>query len=372
MFWTAAPIILADPWRNVGFLYWAGTVQAPGSQLGHQGQGYRPSAKTELNCQRHPAARSSRFALERIPEEGVQREEQPMKLDKLGVWASLDGMTAAAGLEIAQHIEHCGYGALWMPESRGRNVLVHAAWLLAGTSKLVVASGIANIYARDAIAMASGQRGLNEQSDGRFLLGVGVSHAPIVNTFRGHVYGKPVATMRAYLEAMGKAPYSAPPPPEPPRTLVAALGPGMLTLAAELADGAHPYNVPPQHTAEARRLLGPEKLLCPEQMVVLETNPSEARRLARAALSRYLELDNYMNNWRRLGFGDKDLAGGGSDRFVDTIVAWGDEVAIRARIQEHWDAGADHVCVQPISFEASRQTLDERIIELLAPTPPAN
>jgi len=291
-----------------------------------------------------------------------------MKLGKLGVWASLDGLTAAAGLKIAKRIEHLGYAALWMPESRGRNVLVHAAWLLAGTGSLVVASGIANIYARDAMAMASAQRGLNEQSNGRFLLGIGVSHAPTVNTLRGHLYGKPVATMRAYLDAMRSTTYSAPPPPEPPSTIIAALGPRMLALAAELADGAHPYNVPPQHTAEARRLLGPDKLLNSEQMVVLETNPAEARRIARAALSRYLQLDNYVKNWRRLGFSDDDLAGGGSDRFLDANVAWGDEAAIRTRIQEHWDAGADHVCIQPIRLENSRETLDERILELLAPT----
>src|ERR1700693_6214929 len=290
-----------------------------------------------------------------------------MKLGKLGIWTSLDGVTAAAGLAIAKRIEGRGYAALWMPESRGRNVLVHAAWLLAGTDTLIVAPGIANIYARDAMAMASAQRGLNEQSGGRFLLGVGVSHVPMVNTLRGHVYGKPVATMRTYLDAMRPAPYMAPPPPEPPRTIIAALGPRMLALAAELADGAHPYNVPPQHTAEARRLLGPDKLLCPEQMVVLEANPSEARRIARAALSRYLQLENYVNNWRRLGFGDDDLAGGGSDRFLDANVAWGDEAAIRSRIQEHWDAGADHVCVQPIRLEGSRQIVDERILELLAP-----
>jgi len=248
-------------------------------------------------------------------------------------------------------------------------VLVHSAWLLAGTTKLVVASGIANIYARDAMAMASAQRGLNEQSNDRFLLGVGVSHAPTVSTLRGHVYGKPVATMRAYLQAMRAATYAAPPPPEPTLTVIAALGPRMLALAAELADGAHPYNVPPEHTAEARGILGTGKLVCTEQMVVLETNPSEARRVARAGLSRYLQLENYVKNWRRLGFGDDDLAGGGSNRFLDANVAWGDEAAIRVRIQEHWDAGADHVCIQPMRIEDSRQTLDERILELLGPDP---
>ena len=290
-----------------------------------------------------------------------------MKLGKLGVWTSLDSTTAALSLEIAKRVEARGYAALWIPESRGRNVLVNSAWLLAGTTKLIVAPGIANIYARDAMAMAAGQRGLNEQSGGRFLLGLGVSHVPTVNTLRGHVYGKPVATMRAYLEAMRAATYIAPPPPEPPLTILAALGPRMLALSAEHADGAHPYNVPPEHTAEARRILGPDKLLCPEQMVVLEKNPSEARRIGRAALDRYMKLDNYVNNWRRLGFTDDDFAGGGSDRFIDANVAWGDEAAIRARVQAHWDAGADHVCIQPLRLDGASQVLDERIVDLLAP-----
>jgi probable F420-dependent oxidoreductase len=290
-----------------------------------------------------------------------------MNLGKLGIWTSLDGVTAAAGLAIAKRVEARGYAALWMPESRGRNVLAHSAWLLAGTEKLIVAPGIANIYARDAMAMANAQRGLNEQSGGRFLLGIGVSHVPMVSTLRGHVYGKPVATMRAYLDAMRAAPYLAPPPPEPPLTIIAALGPRMLALSASHADGAHPYNVPPEHTAEARRILGPDKLLCPEQMVVLEKDPSEARRIARAALERYMKLENYVNNWRRLGFGDNDLAGGGSDRFIDANVGWGDEAAIRARVQQHWDAGADHVCIQPIRLQGSQQVLDERIVDLLAP-----
>ena len=290
-----------------------------------------------------------------------------MKLGKLGIWTGLDGVTAARSLEIAKRVEARGYSALWVPESRGRNVLVHSAWLLAGTQKLIVAPGIANIYARDAMAMAAGQRGLNEQSGGRFLLGLGVSHVPTVNTLRGHVYGKPVATMRAYLDAMRAAAYIAPPPPEPPLTILAALGARMLALSAEHADGAHPYNVPPKHTAEARHILGPHKLLCPEQMVVLEKNPSEARRIGRVALERYIKLDNYVNNWRRLGFTDDDFAGGGSDRFIDANVAWGEEAAIRARVQAHWDAGADHVCIQPIRLDGAAQLLDERIIDLLAP-----
>jgi probable F420-dependent oxidoreductase len=289
-----------------------------------------------------------------------------MQLGKLGVWAPMDVMTAAEGAAFAQRVEGWGYAALWLPESRGRNVLAHSAWLLANTSELIVAPGIANIYARDPMAMANGQRGLNEQSGGRFLLGIGVSHAPTVTGLRGHTYGKPVATMRAYLESMHAAPYLAPDPPERPLTIVAALGPRMMALSGELADGAHPYNVPPEHTAEARRILGPGKLLCPEVWVLLESDAEKARSAARQALGPYMRLDNYVNNWRRLGFGDEDFADGGSARFIDANVAWGTEAAIRQRIQEHWDAGADHVCIQSISPDGSRRP-DEKILAMLAP-----
>ena len=290
-----------------------------------------------------------------------------MQLGKLGVWAGLDAMTAADALAFAQRTERRGYAALWIPESRGRNALVNAAWLLAGTSSLVVATGIANIYARDAMATANAQRGLNEQSGNRFLLGLGVSHKPLVSTMRGHAYGKPVATMRAYLEAMRAAPYQAPPPSETPCTVLAALGPKMLALAAEMTDGAHPYCVTPEHTAQARKILGPGKLLCPEVMVLLETDPAKARAAARTALASYIQLENYANNWRRLGFGGDDLAGGGSNRFVDANIAWGDEGAIRKRLQLFWDAGADHVCIQSIHPSGSRTTIDERVFDLLAP-----
>jgi probable F420-dependent oxidoreductase len=278
----------------------------------------------------------------------------------------MDTMSAADGAAFAQRVEAWGYSALWLPESRGRNVLVHSSWLLANTKSLIVAPGIANIYARDPMAMKNGQRALAEQSGGRFLLGIGVSHRPSVEGLRGHTYGRPVATMRAYLEGMAAAPYAAPEPAEPPPTILAALGPRMLALSAELADGAHPYNVTPEHTAEARRILGPGKLLCPEVWVLLETDPAKARAAARQALAPYLRLDNYANNWRRLGFGDADLAGNGSDRLVDATVAWGNESRIRAAIQAHWDAGADHVCIQTIRPDGSRLP-DERLLAMLAP-----
>jgi probable F420-dependent oxidoreductase len=294
-----------------------------------------------------------------------------MELGKLGVWVGMDGMSAAAAAAFAKRVEDRGYGALWIPEGRGRNALVLSSWLLCHTKRLNVATGIANIYARDAVAMAGGQRTLAEQSDGRFLLGVGVSHRPTVEGVRGHAYGKPVATMRAYLQAMREAPYGAPQPSEAPLTIVAALGPRMMALSSELADGAHPYNTTPEHSAQARTILGPGKLLCPEVWVLLETDRTKARSAARRTLSRYLQLENYVNGWRRQGFGDADLAGGGSDRFLDAMVAWGDEDAIRARVQQHWDTGADHVCIQPISPQDAQDATGERVLDLLAPARPS-
>lgn len=288
-----------------------------------------------------------------------------MKLGKLAVWNFTDNMTAPEAAAFVQRLEGWGYGALWIPETVMRNTLVHAAWLLANTQRLVIATGIANIYARDAFAMNNANVTLNEQSGGRFLLGIGVSHAPLVQ-LRGHDYTKPVATMREYLIAMTKAICQAPPPPERPQTVIAALGPKMLELAREHADGAHPYNVTPEHTAQARAILGPDKWLCPEQKVLLETDPAKARKVARDQLGVYLTLENYCNNWRRLGFSDDDLSNGGSDRFIDAIVAWGDEKTIRARIQQHWDAGADQVCIKPLS-PLGGELPDEKLLALLAP-----
>jgi probable F420-dependent oxidoreductase len=292
-----------------------------------------------------------------------------MNIGKLGVWLSQEMLTAAEAAAQARRIEAWGYGALWQPEAVGRNVLVHAGFLLAGTTSLVVATGIANIYARDPMACAAAQKTLAEASGGRFLLGLGVSHIPLVVGVRRHEYGKPVPTMRDYLAAMAASPYMAPAPAEKPPTVIAALGPKMLALAGEAADGAHPYNVTPEHTERARAILGPGKRLCVEQMVLLEDDPAKARAAARRTLSIYLPLPNYANNWFSLGFTPEDTQNGGSDRLIDAMVAWGDETAIRARIQAHWDAGADHVCIQPLTTDENPAARpDERVLELLAPT----
>jgi probable F420-dependent oxidoreductase len=287
-----------------------------------------------------------------------------MTLEKLGVWAATDGLAAAEAAALAKRIEAWGYGALWTPEATGREAFSASAWLLANTTKLLVATGIANIYARDAFAAAAAQKGLNEQSGGRFLLGLGVSHIPLVEGLRNLKYGKPVATMRAYLQAMASSRYGSIAPAATPKTILAALGPKMLELARDLADGALPYNVPPEHTQQAREILGPGKHLCVEQGAVLETNPANARAAARRFLSVYLGLPNYVENWKRLGFTDADVAGGGSDRLIDSVIVWGDEKAIRTRIDAHWQAGADHVCVQAIGQTALP---DQRLLELLAP-----
>lgn len=277
-----------------------------------------------------------------------------MKIGKLGVWAFTEGFSSADSAAFAQRVEGWGYSALWIPEAVGRNALVSASWLLANTRTLIVATGIANIYGRDPVSMAAGQLTLAEQSGGRFLLGIGVSHAPLVEGVRGHSYDqKPVARMRAYLEGMKKLRYMAPQPAEPPKTVLAALGPRMIELSGSDADGAHPYNVTLAHTALARKLLGPDKLLCVEQAVVLETDPVKARAIARGMLGRYMPFVNYRNSWLREGFTEADLADGGSDAFVDAVIAWGDEAALSARIQAHWDAGADHVCIQALSPSGS-------------------
>jgi len=288
-----------------------------------------------------------------------------MELGKVGVWSFPDRLPAPEAARFAQRVEALGYSALWLPEAVGRDPFASAAWLLANTENLVLATGIASIYARDANAMKAAQMTLAEQSGGRFLLGLGVSHAPMVEMVRGHSYGKPVATMRAYLERMDQAPYAAVAPEEAPPRVIAALGPKMLELARERCQGAHPYLVPPEHTAQAREILGPDAWLCTEQKVLRQTDPSAARPIARGALAIYLNLPNYRNNLLRLGYEDKDFADGGSDRLVDAIVAWGDEKALAERVRAHLQAGASHVCVQPLHPEG-QPVPDEAVLEALA------
>jgi probable F420-dependent oxidoreductase len=265
----------------------------------------------------------------------------------VGAWSwALQRLSAADAGEAARTFESQGYPATWIPETlHNKEILSQSALLLGATDRLVIASGIANIHARDPMAMANGAKALAEAYPGRFVLGLGVSHAPSVAT-RGGTYGRPVETMRAYLDAMDASQYGAPPPAEPVPIVLAALGPRMLELAAERTDGAHPYFVPVDHTVLARGHLGPDAMLAVEQTAVLTTDAAAGREVARAFARGYLGLPNYANNLRRLGYGDDDLAGEGSDRLIDAVIAIGDVDHIVRRVREHHEAGADHVCIQ--------------------------
>src|ERR1700738_793391 len=286
--------------------------------------------------------------------------QRMVQLGAIGIWkAGLDAFPAARVQEAAAELEELGFGALWFGEAFGREALTLAGLLLAGTRRIVIATGIANIYGRDSVTMAAAQKTLAEFYPNRFLLGLGVSHVPLVEQLRGHRYDKPVATMRAYLDAMDKAPYRAAPPSSQPLRVLAALGPKMLQLSAERADGAHPYNTTPKHTAQARELLGPALYLCPEQAVVLEKDPAKARAIARKFLAIYLTLPNYTNNFLRLGFEEADFNNGGSDRLIDAVIAWGDLKAVLNRIHEHHSAGADHVCIQVLTDDPKTLPLRE-------------
>ena len=288
-----------------------------------------------------------------------------MELGKIGVWYFLDGMSSPEAAAAAKRIEKLGYSALWIPETTGKNPVALASWLLANTEKLIVATGIMNIYHREPGVTLSAQKTLYEQSGGRFLLGMGVSHKPLVEGVRGLEYGPPVKTMRTYLEKMASAPYTAVPGSDEPPTLIAALGPKMLALAAEKCQGAHPYFSSPEHTRMARETMGPDALLCVEQKVILETDPVKAREVAKPNAQIYQGLPNYRNNWLRMGLTEDDI-NSLSDRFIDTTFAWGNVDTIKARVQEHMDAGADHVCVQPINPNGQFGDLDWECLEGLA------
>ena len=289
-----------------------------------------------------------------------------MDLSKLGVWFFTDAMAAPIAADTAKRIEDLGFSALWIPETVGRNPFVHAAWLLANTSSLIIATGIANIYHREPGVTLAAQNTLAEQSDNRFLLGLGVSHKPLVEGLRGLTYGPPVATMRDYLDKMAASPYTGPPPKDKPPTVIAALGPKMLELSSEKCDGAPPYFTSPSHTKMARDVMGPDRLLCVEQKVIFETDPAKARDIARKTAQTYQRLPNYRNNWLRMGLGEADIDGDGSDTFIDATFAWGEIDAIKSRVQEHYDAGASHVCVQPIHPAGRIGDIDWRVLEALA------
>jgi probable F420-dependent oxidoreductase len=287
----------------------------------------------------------------------------PPALEKLrrsvGLWTmTLDGQSPARAAEIAGDVEAMGYSALWFSEAYGREAFTNAGLLLANTSTLVVATGIANIWARDAVASANAAKTLSAAYDSRFVLGLGVSHEPLVTRMRGHDYQTPYTAMSEYLVAMDRSNMLADEGSTRYARVIAALGPRMLELAATAADGAHPYLVTHEHTALARSLLG-DKFIGVEQAVVLGQDRDEFLRRAHAHLEFYTGLPNYRNNWRRLGFSDEDMVRGGSERLCDAIVAHGDEAAVLAKVREHIEAGADHVCLQVLGSDFGEVPLTE-------------
>lgn len=275
-----------------------------------------------------------------------------MDVGSVGLWTfQLDLQRPPEARALAVALEQQGWGALWVPEAVGREALTNAAMLLSATERMVVATGVANVWARSATVTAAAQRLLADDSGGRFLLGLGVSHQPMVEGFMGLTYEKPLAAMKGYLDKLDDAFSVAPAPDEAPPRVLAALGPKMLALAAARSWGAHTYFVPPGHTAVAREALGEGPMLLVEQAVFLTDDPDEARAVARRYMATYLALPNYTNNLRRLGWADEDLAGEGSGRLVDAIVAWGDVDAVVARVRAHQEAGADHVCLQVLTSD---------------------
>ena len=286
-----------------------------------------------------------------------------MQLGRLGVWYPVDRLDAGQIRAFLGTLEQLGYDALWYPESRGYESLSLAAFMLANSTRLRIGSSIASIYARDAFTSQRGLLTLNGLYGDRFILGLGVSHPPMVEKLRGHEYQKPVPAMRAYLDALAQREAGS----ENWPVAIAALGPLMLRLAAQRTRGALPYNTTPAHTAEARKALGDGKWLVAEQKVTLESDPAKARALGRTELARYMRLDNYRNNWLRLGFSEQDLAEGGGDRFIDAMVLWGDAARIKTGLRAHLDAGATQVCIQPVHAEGDFEARD-RMLEALADT----
>lgn len=297
-----------------------------------------------------------------------------MELGRLGVFFFNEGIPARDVKSLVRRFEGLGYSAVWLPEATGREPFASAAMILEATERLIAATGIVNLYNRDPLVSAMGQQTLAEMSGGRFLLGLGVSHSFFVEA-RGHAYGRPLQTMREYVAALkqchtemsvtrnllveGLSPQNVSVGSRGAITadvgelpiVLAALGPKMTALAGEIAQGAHPYNTTPAHTARARAILGPGPWLCPAQRVALTNDARKARQVGRQLLALYLSLPNYRNMLLDSVYAEPDLEDGGSDRLVDQLLAWGDEETIRARVREHLDAGADHVCVQAVDLD---------------------
>ena len=282
-----------------------------------------------------------------------------IEIGTVGLWQGLDAYPAAIVRDTVAELDEQGWPCLWIPETVARDPFVTASFMLDATSDMKVATGIASIWARDAMTTANAAKTINEAYDGRFLLGLGASHHTLTEWVRKHDYSKPFTAMRTYLERMQASMFKGVEPSEPTTTVIAALGPKMLALGAEMTDGVHPYFVPVEHTAIAREAVGPDKMVATEQMVVLDADPSSARATARKHMKVYTGLPNYANNLLRLGFTEDEITNI-DDRLVDAIVAWGSVDDIAARVRAHQDAGASHVCVQVLRPDRELPTTEWR------------
>jgi probable F420-dependent oxidoreductase len=282
-----------------------------------------------------------------------------------GVFCFLDGMSGAQTGQFARKVERLGYSSIWFAELFGREIFTHAAYLLSNTERVIVTAAVAVAQKREPVTASGAASTLAELFEGRFILGLGVSHREL-QAMRGLGYEKPVSYMREYLAKLKAADYQAPKPKQPAPIVLGALLPKMTQLAFTETLGTHTYFVPPEHTARTRAVAGPDKWICAAQAVYLETDPVKARVAARKYTSFYLGLRTYSKHLASLGFGPADLADGGSDRLVDAIVAWGSAEEIRERVAAHYEAGATHVCMVPIAADGS-MIPNERAIEQLAP-----
>lgn len=279
-------------------------------------------------------------------------------LGPVGIWQGvLDGHPSGLVREVVAELDEAGWPTMWIPETVSRDPFVSASIMLEATTNMQVATGIASIWARDAMTTSNAALTLNEAYNGRFILGLGVSHHTLTEWVRKHDYSKPLTKMREYLEQMDASMFHGAKPEQPTMRLLAALGPKMLELSASAADGAHPYFVPVEHTEIARTIIGPDAYLATEQMVVLETDPSKAREIARTHMAVYLGLPNYANNLMRLGYTEEELTNA-DDRVVDAIVAWGTLDDVLDRVKAHQDAGANHVCIQVLEADRAAVPLD--------------
>lgn len=285
-------------------------------------------------------------------------------LGRVGIWSRelRYNPDLGARANAAAELEELGYTAIFIPDAGG-DVLTEVEHLLEATQRIPLATGVLNIWMQEPTEVASRGASLLSRFGSRFLLGLGASHAPLVESAHRGPYSRPYSKMIGYLDALDAAPTTVP----VGNRMLAALGPRMLSLARARSSGAHPYLVPPEHTAMARDVLGTGHVLAPEQAVVLAADRRGGLEQARSFVASYLLLPNYVRNLRRLGFDDGDLTGNGSARLVDALVAYGDEPAIAARVREHFDAGADHVCIHVVGSGDGSETLPLAAWRRLAP-----